>query len=52
MHTVIEPKILYFGTSVVLISTINERMAGDCRYSILFVCIEVKVPYNFGSTAR
>ncbi|NEN83070.1 flavin reductase family protein [Paenibacillus elgii] len=24
MHTVIEPKILYFGTSVVLISTINE----------------------------
>jgi len=25
MHTVIEPKILYFGTSVVLISTINEN---------------------------
>lgn len=24
MHTVIEPKILYFGTSVVLISTMNE----------------------------
>ena len=24
MHTVINPKILYFGTSVVLISTINE----------------------------
>ncbi|MCR8642018.1 flavin reductase family protein [Paenibacillus sp. N1-5-1-14] len=24
MHTVIEPKILYFGTSVVLISTVNE----------------------------
>ncbi|MBW7452993.1 flavin reductase family protein [Paenibacillus sepulcri] len=24
MHTVIEPKILYFGSSVVLISTINE----------------------------
>ncbi|MFD0696882.1 flavin reductase family protein [Paenibacillus sp. GCM10027628] len=25
MHTVIEPKILYFGTSVVLISTLNEN---------------------------
>lgn len=24
MHTVIEPKILYFGSSVVLISTMNE----------------------------
>ena len=25
MHTVIEPKILYFGTAVVLISTLNEN---------------------------
>jgi hypothetical protein len=40
MHTVIEPKIMYFGTSVVLISTLNEERHLQSRSDVIGLVVK------------